>query len=268
VQIDWITVLAQIANFLVLVWLLRRLLYGPITRAMEERENSIRERFWDAEQREAAAESERERLQSELEILNDRRDQLLVDAQEQARRLRHDLESEARDEVEEKRQMWRVQLRKEESAFLQELRKNATSHVERVARRALSDFADLELEEAMADTFISQLKKLDAKALRALRSEAKTAMGKISLDSAFVLGPTIRAKLTRAIHEVIHAEAGIEYQCDPDLICGIRLTVRGQTIQWSMAAYLDDLEEETKGLFEDVGGGDRPGGSADRKVAE
>ena len=160
-QIDWITVLAQIANFLVLVWLLRRLLYGPITRAMEEREASIRERFSDAERREAAAESERERLLHEREKFNDRRDDLLVDAQEQARRFRHDLEVEARGEIEGKREMWRVQLRKEESTFLQELRENATSHVERVARRALSDFADLELEEAMADTFIAQLKKLE-----------------------------------------------------------------------------------------------------------
>ncbi len=33
-QIDWVTVAAQIVNFLVLVWLLKRFLYGPIMRAM------------------------------------------------------------------------------------------------------------------------------------------------------------------------------------------------------------------------------------------
>ena len=36
-QIDWITVAAQIVNFLVLVWILQRLLYRPVTRAMARR---------------------------------------------------------------------------------------------------------------------------------------------------------------------------------------------------------------------------------------
>ena len=43
-QIDWITVAAQIVNFLILVWLLQHFLYGPITRAMQRREQRIAER--------------------------------------------------------------------------------------------------------------------------------------------------------------------------------------------------------------------------------
>ena len=37
-QIDWLTVAAQIVNFLVLVWLLQRFLYRPITDAMARRD--------------------------------------------------------------------------------------------------------------------------------------------------------------------------------------------------------------------------------------
>ena len=40
-QIDWLTVAAQIVNFLVLVWLLQRFLYKPITNAMHRREERI-----------------------------------------------------------------------------------------------------------------------------------------------------------------------------------------------------------------------------------
>ena len=35
--IDWFTVVAQILNFLVLVWILKRVLYGPVLRAIAER---------------------------------------------------------------------------------------------------------------------------------------------------------------------------------------------------------------------------------------
>jgi F-type H+-transporting ATPase subunit b len=44
-QVDWITVAAQMINFLVLVWLLKRFLYGPIIKAMDEREAQIAERM-------------------------------------------------------------------------------------------------------------------------------------------------------------------------------------------------------------------------------
>ena len=40
-QIDFFTFFAQIVNFLILIYLLRRFLYGPITRAMAGREGRI-----------------------------------------------------------------------------------------------------------------------------------------------------------------------------------------------------------------------------------
>ena len=61
--IDWFTVLAQIINFLILIYLLKRFLYGPIIRAMEEREKKMV-----ADQDRAKnAEKEAERMSSELE---------------------------------------------------------------------------------------------------------------------------------------------------------------------------------------------------------
>jgi len=36
--VDWFTVVAQVINFLILVWLLKRFLYKPILRAIDERE--------------------------------------------------------------------------------------------------------------------------------------------------------------------------------------------------------------------------------------
>ena len=39
--IDWFTVAAQITNFLVLVWLLKRFLYAPILNAMASEKNAF-----------------------------------------------------------------------------------------------------------------------------------------------------------------------------------------------------------------------------------
>ena len=44
-DVDWITVSAQIVNFLILVWLLKRFLYRPVLNAMNRREQRIHQRL-------------------------------------------------------------------------------------------------------------------------------------------------------------------------------------------------------------------------------
>jgi len=44
-SIDWVTVLAQLANFLLLIWLLRRFLYRPIIAGIDAREAEIARRM-------------------------------------------------------------------------------------------------------------------------------------------------------------------------------------------------------------------------------
>ena len=48
-SIDWITVAAQIVNFLILVWLLKRFLYRPILDGIDAREREIAERMAEAD---------------------------------------------------------------------------------------------------------------------------------------------------------------------------------------------------------------------------
>ena len=54
--IDWFTVGAQIVNFLILVWLLKRFLYKPILDAIDAREKRIAAELADADTKKAEAE--------------------------------------------------------------------------------------------------------------------------------------------------------------------------------------------------------------------
>ena len=58
--VDWFTLVAQIVNFLVLVWLLKHFLYGRIVGAMKEREAKIAGRLDEAARQRASAEAEAE----------------------------------------------------------------------------------------------------------------------------------------------------------------------------------------------------------------
>ncbi|MFL7807939.1 MAG: hypothetical protein AB8I80_04885, partial [Anaerolineae bacterium] len=144
-QIDWLTVAAQIVNFLLLVWLLHHFLYGPVMAAMARREARIADRIRSARDREDAAERERERLHERMARLEDRRDAVLEQAREEAESEKQRLLDEARTELEDKREQWRQQLRDEQNAFLAQLRRNTAEAFTDLARKTLGDLADVSL---------------------------------------------------------------------------------------------------------------------------
>ena len=105
-QIDWFTVIAQIINFLILVALLKRFLYGPIIRAMDDRERRIASRLEEANRREQEAQEEIAAYRARREELEDAREDALARAREEAEKTRHELITSARAEIREMQQQW------------------------------------------------------------------------------------------------------------------------------------------------------------------
>ena len=66
-KINWFTVIAQIINFFLLVWLLRKFLYKPILDAIDEREKKIVSQIADAEAKKVEANKE----QDEFKLKNE-----------------------------------------------------------------------------------------------------------------------------------------------------------------------------------------------------
>ena len=77
--IDWFTVIAQIVNFLILVWLLQRFLYRPILDAIDAREKRIAAALTEAEANKEEAQKERDAFQHQNEEFSRQRASLLRD---------------------------------------------------------------------------------------------------------------------------------------------------------------------------------------------
>ncbi|MDX1267190.1 MAG: hypothetical protein R3311_07500, partial [Oceanisphaera sp.] len=60
--INWFTVGAQVLNFLILVWLMKRFLYQPILNAIDAREKRIAAELADAAKKQAGALRERDQF--------------------------------------------------------------------------------------------------------------------------------------------------------------------------------------------------------------
>lgn len=245
-SIDWITVSAQGANFLILVWLLKRFLYRPVLRAMDTREQHISARLEAANQREQEARSLADDYRERQEALAGERDALLAAARETAEQQRNRMLEEARKDVLATRAEWQREASQEKDEFLRNLQQQATTAVQALAHKALVHLADADLETLVVERFIQQLHALDDATRRTL------ADGPVRMRSAFELTTPMRDRLTRAVHECLDENTQVHYVRSADLICGIELSSGGQRVSWSMANDLHDLRERMQEAFATV----------------
>ncbi len=235
--IDWITVSAQIVNFLILVWLLKRFLYQPVIDAMERREQRIAGQLTEARGREHQADESQQHYRDRANELERRYDGIIARAEEQAEQQKRQLMDEARSEVAEARRNWRRQTEQEKQEFLKLLQQKAADAIQQIARKALSDLADAELGEQVIRSFINRLKSLDQPSREKLSSTSEP----IRIASAFELDSTVRGRLTRAVHEHIADGIDVNYTQSPELLCGIELSSGGRRLSWNLAEYMEAL---------------------------
>ncbi|MCK2184160.1 hypothetical protein [Halomonas getboli] len=241
--IDWLTVSAQIVNFLILVWLLKRFLYRPVLRAMDRRESGIRERLEQAAAREAEAEQSLHDYRRREAELAQQRQTLLDEARDEATRRRREWLDAARDEVNAQRTAWQQQLNEEREALLERFGQRALASLEATLRQALRDLADRELEARLIDAFIARLDALDASAGRRLAEGA----GEIEVATSFAPAPEDEARLREAVKRRLGETAEVRLTRASSLICGVELMRDGYRLGWSLADYLETLHARVEG---------------------
>jgi F-type H+-transporting ATPase subunit b len=255
VLIDWVTVGAQIANFLILVWLLKHFLYDRILRAVDQREERIASQFEEAEERESQAEKQRRELEEKRRELERAREEKLAQAQEEAKAKRQEMEKKARQEVERLEQSWRQELASRQQGFLRQLREMAGREVYQVARRALADLADADVQAQALAAFRRRLGGLEAQERQGV-AEAFRQAEKVAVRSARELDEDQRQELAQALSRELEVEPELSFAAAPELGLGLELRTPGRKLAWSAAAYLDELEERARGLLaRQTGGG-------------
>lgn len=244
-QLDWFTLLAQIVNFLILVYLLKRFLYGRIIAIADERERQIASRFAEAEARAEEAEVEATAYRQQRQEIERERDELMAQVHQEAEERRRELMRSAGEAVEVQKQQWRQAMARERQTFLQALRQRAGRQVYTVARRVLADLADARLEQQVVEVFMERLRRLerDEKA-KLLASLQQTGDKTIRVQSAFDLPADRQRAIQTLLRDHFDGEVSVHFNTNADLICGIALRVNGHKVTWNVESYLDRLEEE------------------------
>lgn len=252
-QIDWFTFGAQVFNFVLLVWLLKRFLYRPVLNAIQGREERVRSRLDEARKQEEEARAEQARYEALQEELERTRTQMLRSVEEEAERRRAELTEEVREEVRALRREWQESLRRQKESFLEELRRRMSRELFGLVEKVLEELADAEVEDRLIDVFLDRLPTAAQQDREELVASARETDGRIRLRSSFPLTEDQHRRLEGAIRDWLGPPAeAIElvWEENPDMALGIELQGGDRKIAWSADDYLDVLQAETSALLE------------------
>mgnify|MGYP006294964693 FL=1 len=251
-MIDWVTVIAQIINFIILVVLLKIFLYDRVIEAMDKRQQTVQDRFDQAEQQQARAEEAERDYQQQKQDLDDRREDLLAEARQQAEDLRHDQRQQAEQDLRRQKAQWLDTLGQRREDFLAELRRTAAGRLGHVAAKVQADLADSDLQQHVVAVFARRVDQLDDDRRQQLRDALAGRDGPVRVAAAFDLTEEQADTVRSAVADLTDDDAPeLDLARDEDLICGLEVQAGGHAVGWNVAEYLDALQDDLNQAIDD-----------------
>ena len=241
-HIDWFIFFSQIVNLFILMFLLKKFLFGRIIGAMDAREAKIGAVFTEAEQSRQEAQAAAENHRNRLLELERGYEQMLNKSRQDAETYHEQLLERAHEEVDFLKTRWTEAIRSERANFLQELRRLAGNQIYAVSRRVLKDLAGLDLEERIVEILMERIAALDEQERKKFQGPTKNG-GSVVISCAFEIPPATQARLNNVLHRFFSDDMEIAYERSDDVLSGCELRSGGHKIAWSVKDYLDSLEE-------------------------
>jgi F-type H+-transporting ATPase subunit b len=242
-NINWFTVIAQVINFLLLVWLLKKFLYKPILNAIDEREKKIRDKLKDADAQKAAAQKEQDDFKKQQEDFDQQKkalmDKAVADANTQKQQLMDAAKTEADNLLANTAQAAKE---KKENDHL-EMSEKIQQQVFAFTRKALTDIASTSLEEQTANTFVKHLQELIGDDKKQFIDAFKSNSNAILVRTAFDLPAKQQGEIHDAVNVLLSADTQLQFKTTPGIISGIELSTNGYKFSWSISEYLSSLEQ-------------------------
>lgn len=264
-HIDWFTFAAQIVNFMILVWLMKRFLFGPVIEAVARRESEIAAQIERAGEQAAGASRERELFERRNAEFESERARMIALAGAEAGAERARLIEEAGREAERMREEARGELERVREALVREIAARVKKEAFAIAEKILREISGGSLGDRVAERFAERIAGLTGEEKRRMAARSGQEPPAALVTSSFELGRDARAGIGSAIKDAFGVDAIVSFECGPGAPDGIELTVDGYRLTWSFTGHLAALEEAVDGLLEENGGA--PEGKVRKNVA-
>lgn len=232
-QFDWTTFALEIINFLVLLWILKRLLYKPVLGMLDARQQRISNQVLQAEE-----------MHQEAEKLKVQYEGRITDWQTEQENMRLNLAQElARERIKQLAELKQsladesVKERAREKALLalqeEQLTTQAKDQAYAATTAMLKRLATQEMTASIARVFEQDLFNLPEKERQLLSDSIVkyTNDGHLEIASAHPLDAFTQKRITSALSKVIPQAQSFSFIEKPELIAGLRISIGAHLLQ-------------------------------------
>jgi len=228
---SWWSFALQAANFLTLVWLLRRFLFKPVSAIVARRKEEIARGMAEASaEKQKALDLQRE-LEAQRAGIEAERQKAIEEQGAQLAAERMKMLDEARAEAEKIRNQATTQLSEERAAAAQELFSRTIELAVNLAERLLRGLAFPSIEHAFLTRVLDYLDHLSAEERAALVAH----LGETALvvTTAHPLDAQEEARWREQLEKRIETGRGIEFNTDSALIAGAEITLPSAVLRFN-----------------------------------
>lgn len=234
-ELDWSTFLLQIINFLVLIWILNRFLYKPVSNVIAQRKAAVEKMLADSERVRTDAQALQTQYETRLTEWGREKEMAWTQLREELDAERSRLMTALQAELDKEREAAAVREQRRLAELTQQAEQAALEQGGRFVAKVLSGLAGPELESKIIELMLTEMAQLPEEQLSAIRS-ALLQDTPARVTTAYPLGENLRESLTQMVQRLAGRELRCEYVEDPDVIAGVCVGLGG----WVLRANLRD----------------------------
>jgi F-type H+-transporting ATPase subunit b len=242
-KFDLTTLIFQIINFIVLLFILKKLLYKPVREIIEKRRGLIAKTVQDAEKAKQDALQLKERYQEEMGKLGDLRVQTLEKVQKEVIEERKKLIGRAEEEAGRVMEKQNAILEAEKKRLHAELKDEAIDTVCIFASRLLKDISDEELHKTIYRKLLKGLEEIAAD-LAGIKTQKGPLI--LELSAAYPIGGEELVRFRETLESLISREVIVNTSLDETLIAGTRIKAYDRVYNYSLSGQVDILKTRLK----------------------
>jgi F-type H+-transporting ATPase subunit b len=243
ININWSTLLLQILNFGIMVFILSRVFFKPVVRMLDERAEQVTKALDEAQEREqkaaeAQAEYEKTLAESQEQVLT-----MQQKAQEDLLQTKQQVLSEAREQVSKMRETAERDLEQSRQEAIAEHRAELGYLAIELSGRLMRQAGGTAFQEASVNEFLERLSHLQPERYRQELGGEEVVPLQVQVVSAQALEDDERAELEAHTSRLFEREVEVRYRVDPSLIAGATMRFGGVVIDGSLSGQLQNLNE-------------------------
>jgi F-type H+-transporting ATPase subunit b len=252
-NLDPITIAFQIVNFLVLAFVLQRLLFKPALRRAAERskeQQKLQQELAEEREKAASLRAEMERMQQQVE---EEAQTIRSDAQARADAEREELLAQVQDEAKQMLAQAQADAARMRQQALAESRDQVVDAILGISGTVIGRAAPPDVHDRMVSGLSERIRDLgraEMQRVDAIRRSLGTREPIAHIVTARELSVEQRAQLAQMLTALADRHVTLELETEPGLVAGVRVRLGDTVMDNSIAGQLAELRDQVRGALE------------------